>query len=142
VQKIESWMILFLVALFAFATVDKLLHVPGFIKAIDNYRMLPMPMGWLLAPVVIAAEAVVAIGLLRREWRRSAALAGAILMAVFTVGLLGNRLSGEDAICGCWFSISMAQGDSHFVLNASIIGMSLFVWNEAADVRPLATARA
>jgi len=130
-RKIEMLMTLFLVALFAFAAIDKLLHVPGFIRAINSYRMLPIPMGSILAPVVIAAEAAVAVGLARRQWRRNASLAAACLMAVFTIGLVGNRLSGEDAICGCWFSISMAQGDSHFVLNATIIAMSLFVWRES-----------
>lgn len=131
----------FLIGLFAFAAVDKLLHVPGFIKAIDNYRMLPFPMGAWLAPLVIAAELTVAVGLLRRSWRQSSAMAGAVMMAIFTVGLIGNRMSGEDAICGCWFSISMAQGDAHFFLNGIVILMCVATAFREAGAPPLGAAR-
>lgn len=120
---IDVLTIAFLVALFAFAAIDKALHVPGFVTAINNYRMLPIPMGSILAPLIIAAELTVATGLLRAGWRQTSAMAGAVLMAVFTVGLIGNRMSGADAICGCWFSISMAQGDAHFLLNGLVILM-------------------
>jgi len=127
---VDSLIIGFLVGLFGYAAIDKIFHVPGFVKALDSYRMLPIPIGNYLAPLIIAAELAVAVGLAYREWRRTAALSAAILMGIFTLGLIGNRLSGKDAICGCWFSISMAQGDSHFALNGIVIAFSLFVWGE------------
>lgn len=129
---IDALMTGFLVLLFGFAAVDKLFHIRGFIKALNSYRLLPVPMGEYLAPVIIAAELMTAIALLRPAWRRDAALQAAVLMTMFTIGLIGNALSGKDAICGCWFSISMAQGNVHFVLNGLVIAMSLLIWRGAA----------
>jgi hypothetical protein len=40
---------------------------------------------------------------------------------------MGNQLAGAKGICGCWFSINMGQGSSHFVLNAVLIGMCAFI---------------
>jgi len=101
-------MILFLVLLFGFAAVDKMLHAPGFVRAINSYRIIPIPMGNILAPVVVAAELAVALGLIWKPWRATAALQGGIMMGVFTVGLINNRLSGEEALCGCsWHRVTL-----------------------------------
>lgn len=139
-RGVDAAMILFLAGLFGFAAVDKLFHASGFVRAIDSYSLLPVPMGSVLAPVIIAAELAIAIGLLRKSWRATASLQGAILMTVFTVGLAANRLSGQDALCGCWFSISMAQGDAHFLLNGILIAMSLLVWRATNRLAPRALA--
>jgi len=125
----------FLILLFAFTAVDKALHFSGFVKAINTYRLIPIPLGDVLAPIIIAAELTIAIGLLRDVWRRVAALQGAILMTIFTIGLLGNRLLGSNGICGCWFSIDMARGDAHFALNVIIIMLCLVTWRSPPILR-------
>ncbi len=129
-MKVIDWMItIFLIGLFAFSGVDKFLHLDGFINALNSYRILPIPIGEGLAPLVIAAELLVALGLTISRWRRRAALQAAMLMSVFTVALLFNHLLGERGVCGCWFSINMAKGETHLVLNILLILMCLFVWH-------------
>ncbi|MCG8462862.1 MAG: hypothetical protein MI919_41785, partial [Holophagales bacterium] len=43
--------------------------------------------------------------------------------------LAANLLYGERGICGCWFTITLADStESHLLLNGMIIAMSLIVW--------------
>ena len=132
-SRVDWWMAGFLAILFAFAGVDKLAHLQGFITAINSYKILPLPLGKFLAPIVIAAELTIAAGLLNAAWRRLAALMAAALLVVFTAALLVNQLLGSSGACGCWFSINMAQGSLHLVLNVLMIAMSLFVWHGAGN---------
>lgn len=131
--SVDGAVVLFLAFLFGFAAIDKLLHVPGFVTAINSYSLMPIPIGQYIAPLVIAAELAVVIGLLIPSWRRTAGWQATGLMVIFTIGLIGNRLAGKDAVCGCWFSISMAQGDMHFVLNGIMIAMGSAV---AVNAKP------
>lgn len=124
-DKLTAW---FLAVLFGFASLDKIAHYHGFVTAINSYQIIFIPLGHYLAPLVIASELSISIGLVKGTWRRLAALQAAVLMTLFTVGLAGNRLLGGESICGCWFSVTMAQGDRHFILNAIIIAMSLLLW--------------
>jgi hypothetical protein len=135
--KIDKSMIAFLTILFAFAAIDKLIHLHGFINAIDSYRILPFPMGRILAPLIIAIESAIAFGLLKDGWRRIAALLAACLLVLLTGALTANSLFGSKGVCGCWFSINMAQGNMHFVLNAAMIAMSLFVWHASKRSEPV-----
>jgi len=121
----------FLALLFGFSGIDKLTHLDGFVSAINSYRVFPLPVGAFLAPIIIAAELTVAIGLMMPAWRRAASLQGALLLSLFTLALLVNRLLGARGVCGCWFSIEMAQGDVHFLLNGLLILLSLFLWRSA-----------
>lgn len=135
-SKIDKLTTLFLAVLFAFAGLDKLAHLHGFINAINSYRILPVPIGSTLAPLLIAAELAIAVGLLRSSWRRTASLQACGLMTVFTLALVMNRILGGREICGCWFSINMAEGNNHLALNLLIILLSLFVWHAAAGRMP------
>ena len=42
---VDTLTVALLVFLFGFAAIDKMFHVRGFIKAINSYRLLPLPMG-------------------------------------------------------------------------------------------------
>lgn len=125
---LDRAVIAFLVLLLGFSAIDKTLHYQGFVSAINDYRILPLPLGAWLAPLVIAAELSAALGLLWSPWRATAALQAAVLVSVFSVALAVNFLLGARGICGCWFSLTMAQGNLHFVLNGILIALSLFVW--------------
>lgn len=125
----------FLALLLGFSAVDKLLHYQGFVNAINDYRALPLPLGTWLAPIVIAAELSAALGLLWSPWRRRAALQSAVLMTVFTAALAVNYLLGARGVCGCWFSLTMAQGNLHFLLNGILIALSLLVWHASEAPR-------
>lgn len=124
---LDTLVVSFVSALFGFAAIDKLVHAPGFINAINSYAILPIPIGRSIAPLVIASELVVACGLLFPVWRRAAAQLGFCLMLLFTVGLVGNSLAGVNKICGCWFSVNMGQGQSHFVLNGVLLALTLMI---------------
>lgn len=125
-----------LVGLFGFASVDKFLHFPDFTNAIDSYSWIPTGVSVEVASLVIASEAAVALGLMTIQWRRQAAWYAFGLLLVFTLGLLGNRLAGDGAVCGCWFSVSMAQGDQHFLFNAVAAAMAAIVALDQSTVRP------
>lgn len=127
----------FLVLLFGFAGVDKLAHFTAFVSAINSYRILPIPLGPTLAPLVIAAELTIAVGLLTRGWRRAAAMQALLLMVVLTSALIGNRFLGDGSVCGCWFSVDMAAGNHHLLFNGIVILLSFSVWrtSKPASVR-------
>lgn len=125
---LDKFIIAFLVLVFAFAGLDKVAHYHGFVNALNGYVVLPFPVGSTLAPLIIAAELAVAVGLAVRRWRRTAALQAACLMALLTIALAVNRVQGIEDICGCWFSINTAQGDFHFVLNGILVALCLSVW--------------
>lgn len=86
------------------------------------------PLGSMLAPAIIAAEMTGAFGLLWPPWRRRAARQATVLISVLPLALVANQLLVGRGVCGCWFSLRMAQGDLHFVLNGFLIALSLFVW--------------
>jgi hypothetical protein len=114
---------------FGFATVDKLVHLSEFVRAVDSYRFMYWTLGQYLAPVIIAAEFSVSVGLLFRSSVRFASGASAFLLLVFTVALIVNRfMGGDDRLCGCWFSISLGQGGSHLALNALLFAMSVLLF--------------
>lgn len=127
-RNVDKLVTVFLVAIFTFAGGDKLMHYHGFVNAINSYRILPIPMGSFLAPIIIAAELSIAVGLLASAWRRIAALQATVLMALLTLGLVSDRLLGNRDICGCWFSVNLAQGDAHFLLNAIMLILSFLLW--------------
>ena len=120
---------------FGFATADKLAHLGEFVRAVDSYRFMYWTLGQYLAPVIIAAEFSVAVGLLFRSSVRFSAGVAACLLLVFSVALVANRtMGGDDRLCGCWFSISLAQGSSHLVLNALLFAMSLLLLVDSPKV--------
>ncbi len=133
-NKLDRLIVLFLVLIFAFAALDKAAHIHGFINALDGYVILPFPIGFALAPFIIAVELSIAVGLGVRRWRRTAALQAAGLMTLFTVALAVNRLRGAEKICGCWFSINTAQGGLHFVFNGILIALCLIVWSSEKSI--------
>jgi len=129
-SKAPDWLqlasICFLVLLFSFSGLDKLVHYNGFINALRNYVILPRGVASYLALPVIIVELAVAIGLLIRPARKASAIIGALMMSIFTVALVMNFLYGSKGICGCWFSLTLAQGNaSHIASNLFLLGLFL-----------------
>ncbi len=131
----SAWV--FVAAFMALAGIDKLFHYPGFVNAINDYRILPIPLGKYLAPVLISLELGVGAGLCRRSWRRSAARLSTLLLVILTIAWSANKALGARGICGCWFSINMGNDRVHLILNITLIFLSLLIWYGEAD-RPLA----
>jgi uncharacterized membrane protein YphA (DoxX/SURF4 family) len=131
-----------LVALFAFAGIDKLFHYQEFVTALASYRLVPMALASSLAPVVVGVELAIALGLAIRRWREAAALTAALLTTAFTVVLwIENRL-GPNETCGCWFSVDLVPSRFHIVLNVVLVGVALGVWWSERSARRLPTALA
>lgn len=119
---------IFLAAVMAFAGLDKLVHYSGFVNAINDYRILPVPLGKYLAPALVALELGVAAGLCRRAWRRPAAFLSLLLLSLLTAAWGVNHALGGRGVCGCWFSINMGNDWVHLTLNLTLVLLSLSVW--------------
>jgi uncharacterized membrane protein len=119
----------FLAALFLYAGIDKAFHYGGFVKALGGYVVVPDGAERFFALPVILAELMVGAGLLLRPWRASAALAGAVLLAVFTVALAINQKVAPGAECGCWFTVTLGKATpSHIGQNLVLLGLALSIW--------------
>lgn len=121
-----------LTLLFLGAGVDKIFHYEGFLNALRNYVLVPRGVAPILGPAVIAAELLAAVGLLVPRWRREGALSAAALLALFTAATSTNHLLGGRGICGCWFTVTLAQGTTaHVVQNFMFLVLALLVfWDE------------
>lgn len=128
-----SWtdriIVAFLVALFTYSGIDKILHYQEFINALADYTLTPSGWARSLAMPLILAELAIGLGLLVPAWRRQAALCGAVLLGIFTLALIVNYFTGNRGICGCWFTITLAQSTSlHIAQNLVFAGLALSLW--------------
>lgn len=135
-KRIDQLCVAFLSLLFAYAGLDKLVHLAGFANAIDDYGFLPIPIGSTIAPAIIAAELTTALGLAAVRWRRHASLLAAFMLAAFSAALLAGEARGRSGACGCWFSIDLAPGRLHLVLNGLLIVLSLLIWRSSLSLSP------
>jgi uncharacterized membrane protein YphA (DoxX/SURF4 family) len=125
-KPVDLAIVIFLAAIFLFSVVDKIFHYQGFLNALRNYVLVPRGTASTLAPMVIAAELTIGIGLLIAPWRRQAAIAAAALLALFTVAIALNYFYGGRGICGCWFTITLAKSTgTHLVQNLLLLSLGL-----------------
>ena len=122
-----SW----LLALVFFATaLGKALDVAGFARILGTYQLFPDMLLIALAPGIIALEFCIAVGLLREETRRPAALvamwlaAGNGLLLSFT---LWRGIALEN--CGC-FGVFLARPLTLLspLEDVVLLVMAWFVW--------------
>jgi hypothetical protein len=120
-----------LVVLFYFAAIDKCVHFPQFVAALQSYHILPAEIGRYAAIFIILVELAIASGLLTR-WRRLASLSAILLLATFTIIYLAAHPQGA---CGCWFTLTLAKGGTlHILQNLAFIGLAILIWLD--DQRP------
>jgi len=121
--------LLFLAALFLYASVDKALHFGGFVKALAGYVIVPDGGERFLALPLVLSELLVGVGLLIKPWRSSAALLATVLLSTFTLALVVNQRYAPGAECGCWFTVTLGRATgSHIVQNLLLLGLSLSLW--------------
>jgi hypothetical protein len=126
-NRLDKVILWFLVGFFAFSALDKLLHIEGFVVAIQSYRLVPVFLGRLLASVVVAAELAIAVGLAVPAFRTLAASLEIGFIVVVSLAAVLQQVMGGANACGCWFSINMARGPLHWVLNLILLILGLFV---------------
>lgn len=91
-----------LAGIFLWAAATKLPDMATFATEVANYRLLPSALVPWAASAVVGVEVLVGVALLTGIWLRPAALAGALLLALFTGGLAQALLRGIDLTCGCF----------------------------------------
>lgn len=124
----------FLALVFLYAGLDKAAHYDGFVNAIGSYALVPDWMAPGLAPMIIGLELIIGLGLLLPARRFQAALAGALTLAAFTSALAVNLVVAPGSVCGCWFSITLAQSDeAHIALNLILATLALTLWWEGRN---------
>ena len=92
-----------LALIFATAALAKLRSLESFAGVVQNFRILPHPLVRPTALLLPPAELAVAFGLLLAPTRPYAAVAAALLLAVFALAIAVNLRRGRRAIdCGCF----------------------------------------
>jgi hypothetical protein len=123
-----------LVALFALAALDKVIHFKGFVAAVNSYGVLPESLKHSAAIFFIMAEFVIAFGLVTKRWRRTACLAAVLLLGLFTVVYLAVNPAG---VCGCWFTLTLSTGGYlHILQNVVFIGLAILTWLDSDTPSP------
>jgi hypothetical protein len=96
-----------LALLFVAAAWHKLSDRRRFETAVRAYELLPKRASSLLSWLLPAVEAAIAIGLLYPAWQRSAAIAAAGVLLLYTGAMAVNLARGRRRIdCGCFRSRS------------------------------------
>jgi putative oxidoreductase len=86
---------------FAYASLDKILHPAQFAKVVYNYQLLPVPLSNLFAVILPWLELFAGLALLVGVLRTESALILSGLLVVFIVALSVNVYRGVDVDCGC-----------------------------------------
>src|SRR6185369_2322455 len=122
-----------LIALFALASIDKLLHFRGFVAAIQSYELLPSKLESLAAAFFIMAEFAIAVGLLTKRWGQAACLSAVLLLGTFTA----VYMSGDPGrVCGCWFTLTLNSGGYfHILQNLVFIGLAILTWMDQRSAK-------
>ena len=130
-------------AVFLFAGVDKLLHYSGFVRALDNYVLVPPGAGRYLALFVIVVEGLLAVGLVTSPYRRTAAAAAAGVLVLFALMVGVNSYLRPTAECGCWFTITLSGGAlQHVLLNLLLAGIAATLVADHPPVAPVESTEA
>jgi uncharacterized membrane protein YphA (DoxX/SURF4 family) len=137
-KQISLLSTVFLAVVFLFAGIDKVFHFGGFVTALASYAVVPAAVARYLALPVILSELWVGVGLLIPRWRPTAALAAALLLAVFTVALAVNLVYSPGSLCGCWFTITLGRSTRlHVLQNVVLLALAVSVWLDYRSVARL-----
>jgi putative oxidoreductase len=88
--------------LFIYAGVVKVLDPVEFAGDIENYKVLPWPIGVRLAFYLPWLEIVCGLALITRQLYRGGVFILTLLMAVFIVATIVAKARGLDISCGCF----------------------------------------
>jgi uncharacterized membrane protein len=121
--------VLVLAGVFGAAAVSKLRALDAFVGVVHNYRLVPEPLERPIAYVLPAVELAIAMGVLVPATRAMAALAAAILLALFAGAMAINLMRGRrDIDCGCFATVLRQHLSWPLVLrNLLLAGLALAV---------------
>ena len=128
--------------LFVYAGVTKVLDPVGFANDIDNYKMLPWPIGVRLAFYLPWLEILCGLALITRRlyFGGLAILTGSISM--FIIAGLVAKMRGIDISCGCFGHASKSWSFTwHLALDFAILGALCLLWFNSQRRRTLHEAK-
>lgn len=127
---LDRLIVILLSAIFLLSAADKIYHYRGFVDALRNYILVPFAAAPVISGPIIVLELAVGLGLLVTAWRSTAAMLAAATLGLFTSAIALNYLFGGRGICGCWFTVTLAEGTaSHLLLNGMLLGLALLLWH-------------
>jgi Methylamine utilisation protein MauE len=98
--------VLVLAGVFGAAAITKLRALDAFVGVVHNYRLVPEPLERPIAYALPVVELAIAVGVLLPAGRAPAALAAAILLALFAGAMAINLMRGRrDIDCGCFATV-------------------------------------
>jgi Methylamine utilisation protein MauE len=98
--------VLVLAGVFAAAALTKLRALDAFVGVVHNYRLVPEPLERPVAYGLPVVELAIAVGVLLPAVRAPAALAAALLLALFAGAMAINLVRGRrDIDCGCFATV-------------------------------------
>lgn len=119
----------FLSVVFLFTSIDKFFHYKEFLNALASYVLMPPTIAPYLVLPIIFTELWVGVGMLVKRLREPAALTSASLLTIFTLALTLNYFYEPEAICGCWFTITLGTAtEVHIIQNLIMVGLAFTVW--------------
>jgi hypothetical protein len=121
--------VLVLAGVFATAAVSKLRALEAFVGVVHNYRVMPEPLERPIAYALPGFELAIAVGVLVPTTRAPAALAAAVLLALFAGAMAINLMRGRrDIDCGCFATVLRQHLSWPLVLrNLLLAGLALSV---------------
>jgi putative oxidoreductase len=128
---------------FIYAGVIKSLDPIGFANDIDNYKILPWPIGVRLAFYLPWLEILCGLALIARRLYLGGLSILSVLISVFIVATAAAKVRGLDITCGCFGHASKNWSFStHLALDLVLLGALLFlVRNRAVDGRQISSER-
>ena len=115
--------------LFIYAGVVKVLDPVGFAGDIENYKMLPWPIGVRLAFYLPWLEILCGVALIVRRFYWGGWFILTMLMAVFILASIVAKARGLDISCGCFGHASKYFSFAwHLALDFALLGGLLFLW--------------
>jgi hypothetical protein len=98
--------VLVLAGVFGAAAMTKLRALDAFVGVVHNYHLVPEPLERPIAYVLPVVELAIAVGVLAPATRAPAAIAAAILLALFAGAMAINLARGRrDIDCGCFATV-------------------------------------
>ncbi len=123
-------------ALFVYAGAVKVLDPVGFAGDIENYKMMPWPIGVRLAFYLPWLEILCGLALITRFLYRGGLLILTALMAVFVVATIVAKMRGLDISCGCFGHASKYLSFAwHLALDFVLVAALLFLWRTPHESR-------
>ena len=115
--------------LFVYAGILKALDPVRFAGDIENFHIIPWPIGVRLAFYLPWLEILCGIGLFVRQLRTGALAILTALTTIFIVASIAAKARGIDVTCGCFGAVSKGMPFSvHLALDFAILAALVWLW--------------